>query len=402
MPSAVNFFDAAEHKLSKLRKKYNSSPRVAAFLFGLWMLKNAAGGNLLGDTVLVSSKNSDTPLGMAALVRGGIGDALLSLAFLHGLAVYAGVPVFIDVYSSSPPEAVRSLCYGHKVFRQISSLKHRLINEYDLIVDITRMAWFPGVNARKIAALSPPLLKFIEDTNKFRKKNHAFFIDEGQRLSMDYANVLGAFRQCQMDMQNILCLKEQPFSLVCEENIAETVKTFGLSEGYITLHRESGDEGKNSLKLWSETKYRSLITNLREQYPQRNIVLLGCMKDGNFPGVVDLRGETSFPQLKALLKGAALHIGCEGIMPHLRHFLHGGPSIVLFGPTSCRHYGYGENANLSGTLCPQGCEWLSRDWQGTCIRGFYHCRSLEEISVSHVMDKVSASFFLHSSTGNKS
>lgn len=399
MPSHINFFDKAGHRLAQLRAKYPSSPRTAALLFVLWALKKAASTHLSGDCMPTSLKNDDSPLTMAALVRGGIGDAVLSTAFLYALAEYAGTPVVIDVYSSSSPDVVRSLCYGHPVFRKVSSLKENIDDEYDIVVDITRMAWFPGVNRRKAAKLAPHLFEFMEDCNAFRRKHHFFFTDEGQRIGMDYADTVGAFRQGQMDRKNVLRLKEQKFAIICEEDVQHTRKSFGLSEHYITLHRESGNSGKDSLKLWPEDNYHTLIARLKEQYPDMDIVLLGSKKDGDFPGTVDLRGRTSFPVLKALLKGASLHVGGEGLMPHLRHFLHGGPSVVLFGPTSCRHYGYAENCNISGTLCPEGCEWISQDWQQTCIKGFSSCQCMEEISVSHVMKKLSAFLSLHSSTG---
>ena len=399
MPSSVNFFEKAGHKLAQLRRKKASSPREAALLFGLWALEKAVNPHLSGDYWPTAAKSDDAPLAMAAMVRGGIGDAVLSLAFLHGLAMYAGVPLSIDVYTSSSPDVVRSLCYGHSVFRRIASIKEKLCDDYDIITDITRMAWFPGVNKNRTARFSPHLLKFIEDCNRFRNENHVFFTDEGQRIGMDYADAVGAFRQCQMDGNNVLRLKECSFTVLCEEDEQRTREKFGLSEQYISLHRESGNEGKDSLKLWSEAKYHILTSYLKEHHPDMDIVFVGTEKFGDFPGTVDLRGKTSFPELKALLKGAALHIGCEGLMPHLRHFLRGGPSIVLFGPTSSRHYGYAENCNISGTLCPEGCEWISQDWQQTCLKGFYSCRCLDEISVSHVTKNISAFLSFYTSTG---
>ena len=399
MPTLVNFFEKAEHRLVQLRRENAASPRIAAFQLSLWALKNALGAHLAGDYMPTSLRNDDSPLSMATLVRGGIGDAVLSAAFLHGLASYAGSPVVIDVYTSSSPSVVRSLCHGHAVFRRVSSLKEAIRNDYDVIVDITRMAWFPGVNKRKTQRVAPHLFKFIEDCNTFRNEHLYLFTDEGQRIGMDYADTVGTFRQCQMDRKNVLHLKEHSFTILCEESVQHVKETFGLSERYISLHRESGNGGKDSLKLWSEANYHTLIKYIKEKYPDIDIVFLGSRKDGNFPNTIDLRGKTTFSELKALLKGAVLHIGCEGLMPHLRHFLHGGPSVILFGPTSLRHYGYPENSNICGTLCPDGCEWISHDWQQRCIKGFSSCRCMDEISIDTVMEKISASLSLHPSTG---
>ena len=153
MPSYINFFDKAKHRLEQLRRKNAISPRAAALLFGLWSLEKAVGTRLSGDYIPTSSKDDGSPLIIAALIRGGIGDAVLSTAFLHGLAMYADTPVSIDVYSSSAPDIVRSLCHGHTVFRRISTLRKGVDDGYDIIVDITRMAWFPGVNKSKTSSL---------------------------------------------------------------------------------------------------------------------------------------------------------------------------------------------------------------------------------------------------------
>ena len=114
-------------------------------------------------------------------------------------------------------------------------------------------------------------------------------------------------------------------------------------------------------------------------------MLIGSRRETDIPGLLDLRGRTTFAEVKALLRGAALHIGGEGLVPHLRHFLGGGPSVVLFGPTSARHYGYPENVNLHGSLCPEGCERLTASWQQRCVLGHPVCRSLEEISVPDIL-----------------
>ena len=49
-------------------------------------------------------------------------------------------------------------------------------------------------------------------------------------------------------------------------------------------------------------------------------------------------------------------------MVHARHFLGGGTSVVLFGPTDERFYGYPENVNLSRRFCPFACELIDDDW----------------------------------------
>lgn len=44
------------------------------------------------------------------------------------------------------------------------------------------------------------------------------------------------------------------------------------------------------------------------------------------------------------------------------------PSVVLFGPTSDRLFGYSENININAGACELFCEWLTSDWPIKCPR----------------------------------
>ena len=55
-------------------------------------------------------------------------------------------------------------------------------------------------------------------------------------------------------------------------------------------------------------------------------------------------------------------------MIFLRHFLQGGVSVVLFGPTDINFFGYTENLNLSASLCDQPCEWIVKNWMEKCVK----------------------------------
>lgn len=384
MPSCVNFFEKARHRVSRLRRRHPDSPRAAALGLALWSLKKAVAGNVTGDVCRLSPASGQA-LVVKALVRGGLGDNLISAAFLHGLASLADAPVRLEVHTSAPTDVFRSLVFGHEEFALVRSLREAPAGPCDLVVDITRMARFPGMNEARLARLAPRLLAFVEKNEAFRRENPEFFSDEGERIGMDLADLTGAFRQGQADPSGILDLRGGNFTLFCEKDPDAVRRTFGLPEGFITLQRESGDGGAHSLKLWSAERYAALAEELRRRFPGRVPVLIGSRRETDIPGLLDLRGRTTFAEVKALLRGAALHIGGEGLVPHLRHFLGGGPSVVLFGPTSARHYGYPENVNLHGSLCPEGCERLTASWQQRCVLGHPVCRSLEEISVPDIL-----------------
>ena len=205
-------------------------------------------------------------------------------------------------------------------------------------------------------------------------------------MGIHYADVMGGGRRRQPDFDGSLHLADSGFTLPCPD--ASTVrKTFGLSRPYVTLHREAG-ACADSLKLWSADKYRAFLHAAERRFPSYDFVIIGTDGRVDFAsgtGARDLRGKTSFQELMGIVRGADLHIGCEGLIPHLRHYLRGGPSLVLFGPSCARMLGYPENLALSGAECPNGCEGIMPAWQERCLKGHERCRSLEEIQVEDVL-----------------
>ena len=155
---------------------------------------------------------------------------------------------------------------------------------------------------------------------------------------------------------------------------------------FVTISCGAG-AGQESTKLWPEHRYGELMQLLRAQFPGILFVQTGMENEAKLDADCDLRGKTSFKELAALMRGAALHISSEGGPVHLRHLLQGGPSLVFFGPTDPVFYGYPENCNLRTQVCTP-CEWVQRDWQKQCLRGFGHCRALDSLEASAVVQKI--------------
>ena len=103
---------------------------------------------------------------------------------------------------------------------------------------------------------------------------------------------------------------------------------------------------------------------------------------------IDLRGQTTIEELFVLLKYAKLHISQEGGMPIIRHFVKGGMSIVLFGPTDERFFGFEENVNLHARTCPFACEWLTNDWMRRCLKSNGLSECMKNITVDSVMENI--------------
>lgn len=187
-----------------------------------------------------------------------------------------------------------------------------------------------------------------------------------------YAFNLGKKRINQPDITNDLGLEEKYLYKGIPVNTT-ILDEYGLSgKEFITIHRGvDTDQVKDSIKLWPLSYYNDLIKRLKEIFPGIKIVQLGisharCETMDEID--INLIEKTSLPDLGGLLQNARLHIDCEGGLVHFRHALHGGKSIVIFGPTSPDFFGYSENINIRSPACPIPCEWLVKNWQDECLR----------------------------------
>jgi len=107
---------------------------------------------------------------------------------------------------------------------------------------------------------------------------------------------------------------------------------------------------------------------IRKKYPTWILVELGRYSALDMDLFdISLVGLTTIEQTIALLKEAYLYIGVEGGLVHLRQAVHGGTSVVLFGPTDPLVYGYEGNINLRGDGCQFPCEGFENSrWTTTC------------------------------------
>ena len=393
MPTLIPFFDKAGHQVAKLREAYPANPRLAAWRLALWAAGRALWGKISGEVCLTRPSHRDEVLHLAFLLRGGIGDVVLNLAWMDALVELSACPCSVDIYTNTPESCMKPLCFSCPYVGKIHTLKENMdVSSFDAVFDVMQNPQLKSYCGERLHRLSPPLLDYARSLLAFQSSHSAFYLDECQAMGLHYAEVMGNFRRGQADFNGALNLKDSAFTLLPRLSWEELARRFHLRPGYITLQREAGALS-TSLKLWDAAKYTALLEALRRQRPSLPVVLLG--REKNFPvpagmedQVTDLRGRTDFDEFMALVRHARLHIGCEGVVPHMRHYLRGGPSLVLFGPSCARMLGYPENEALSGTECPNGCEGILPVWQKVCLKGYGFCRSLEEITVEQVMARV--------------
>lgn len=154
----------------------------------------------------------------------------------------------------------------------------------------------------------------------------------------------------------------------------EVLSKFQLqNQKFITIHHEKNPifEELDYPKMWTLVYYEEFIRLMKEKYPEYTIVQLGKKhtEGETIPGVdLDLSGKVNPEELKVVLSQACLHIDGDSYMVHLRAYLHGGKSIVFYGPTPVELFSYPENINLSSGACNHWCAYLREDWAYRCIK----------------------------------
>ncbi|CDA17540.1 predicted protein [Acetobacter sp. CAG:267] len=332
-------------------------------------------------------------------LKGGLGDILIGANYLYKIRELIGYKnICIDVY------AHRNLSLVTALFPKQGFVNHIFLDgdiednngQYDLFVVLNR---FPDVrykNLKKIYLYAPDLIDFVQACEKFRLKHLRFFdhlpVCDGEANTI--LEILKKKRIQQCDIYDLFNITENfNYELPLNPSSVTNIKNLDLAgTKYITIHRGTDDkQTENSIKLWPIHFYNTLISYIKNSFPDILIVQLGIneIRCPSFDNIdLNLVGKTSVEDLKVLLKNSFLHIDNEGGMVHLRHALHGGVSCVLFGPTSPEVYGYSENLNLRGNGCPMACEWVINSWQSRCVRGFHTLPCMNSLTPEFVFSQL--------------
>ena len=351
----------------------------------------------LPKTVLFPKNDSVCRVGF--IIRGGVGDLILAINFIKNFHDYlraenASLELWIDLIVPDKRghlDIVRTLARGQEFIHRVCGF-HQMPRYYDLLVEIIRFSEVLFAKEKKIARLSPRLSSWIKTVKAFRKTSAYAYAhgSPGYFLGNQTTLMLGQKRLSQADVGSVIGVQTS-FRPILAIDAGEIKKRFDLTDPFLTLQRGAGGkEGDRNTKLWPVEKYARLVQLLRRARPDVAVVQLGVEKNAQIEGVThDLRGKTSFEELMALSAEAACHVDAECGIVHLRHFLTGKPSVVLFGPTDDRLYGYGENFNLrSAGSCGGGCEWITSDYMRRCPRGFGLPPCMEDISPEDVFRAV--------------
>ena len=383
-----SYLEQASRKSEQCHDKYRDRPWKANFHFWFWHL-----GQLFSFERPMRPK-SDNVCRVGFLLKGGVGDILISLNYLQNFQRFLGGHFAFDLYVQEKEghcEIVQTLCREQHFVKQVLPTS-QVKRYYDLYIELVRYPDILYFNGLKIRSLNPQLHQWCLVVDQFRKDNPFAYRygTHGEFIGRNMATLQGRNRLQQADIGHLVQVESvlQPKILVDPH---ETLNKFSLGHTrFMTLHRGIGHrEGNDATKLWPQKHYEKLVRLIKERKPDVCLVQVGSKERLSIDGVdKDLRGKTSFEELMVLMRHASCHIDGECGLVHLRHFLRGGTSVVLFGPTAKHFYGYEENINIQSDACPGGCEWMTADYRTRCPRGLKDNECLSKLSPEMVLDHV--------------
>jgi ADP-heptose:LPS heptosyltransferase len=322
-------------------------------------------------------------------LRGGIGDLLMLCAFIKELRKFLP-PVIIDLYGKNAP-LVSDMPFIDNVHTQIDDQNK---NSYDVFLSVVRFITVDYIDEKKTLKFSPEFYSFCMNGFNHRRKKKNSTIYQSYVFAQ-YAKIKGKNRIEQYNIDDSIM-----FNRYTQSYITWDVKSFeilfkhGLSKAkYVTICNTVAVSWQTCNKLWLPDHFSRLLKLIKQKYPGILIVNIGeGLKSGRIKFVdVDLTGQTTFDEVKVILKYSILNISCEGGMVHLAHFMN-VKSAVLFGPTDPELFGYEENINIRSldcVECPSGCEWLSVKWNQYCLAGYRTAKCMKTLLPEKVFREIS-------------
>ncbi len=340
---------------------------------------------------------SELQLRVAVLLYGGLGDYIVSKVWLHYLhekydVSYSDIALYVHEKDVASVQSVYRDVIPEAQVRALDLQNPKLIpeEEYDAVFWLNMV---PAVVAwNEVAVQKNGLLyDYMRRVIAFGTEHYKANLFASQRY-YEVIQHLDKIRYIQFaDLFDEFLISDE---FPCEYSVDEgrVLSELGLAgKRYITLNTGLNAEyrKKKNGRAWDIRCWKRLAELIRVEYPEVMIVQLGLSADVEDIGAdVNLCGRTDVDQLKVVLRHAFLHADYEGGLVHLRHVMHGGPSVVMYGPTSMERFHYAENIGIRSDACPVACEWKYKDWFATCHNEEHLYICMKSITPERVFEKV--------------
>lgn len=380
-------------KFEKLKNKYPNRPRKIAAVMAWQGLK------LVFQTPpsLDISYKTDGAFHMACHLNGGIGDVTMAGTYLKELYKYMDCPVLFHVFTTQKPEIISRLFDRIPYIASVERADAYDENKFDACLEINRFPRLILLNESKAAALPTHVQHLFQTLLAFEKENPKFFNHgaDCDTLSVMFSLINKQVRMTQADVGGLLKMSPQtkPLMVIAPESESVLRENNLIPGQYITVQAgvDMNYNGKRNLRIWPLKYYDALCKKIKETCPHLKIVQLGGVFN---PALtikntdLNLSGQTTFDELKVLLKHSRLHIDGDCGMVHINHCLM-GKSAVFFGQTLPAFLGYPENINLKAPgVCPLWCEWVQNTWAEKCVCGHTEPPCMTQLTPDFVFDKI--------------
>ena len=334
------------------------------------------------------------PLRVLVHVRGGIGDVCMTRIFVKSLR-------------EALPKAEILFCYDSKavvdaVFQDgqfINGFQNRkyIPQEFDLVISgchVLRYAYYREERLKQLApSFMPAFYKGLEMQKIFNifDQNTPYLDGYLARITVEY----GSSRVGNLGLSTGLDVTQQsraPLTLN-EAESRRILKNLGLAgKKYITIHDGINTNTDISLghptRCWPQYCWREFALLFKRHFPGILLVQLGGSKSTVFDFAdISLVGKTAVQDLPHILNNALLHVDGESGMVQLANLTR-VQSVVLFGPTPEKYFGYPQNINLVAPNC-QACMNIDFKWMTRCALGYpVEKQCLAAITPQRVMEAV--------------
>jgi ADP-heptose:LPS heptosyltransferase len=300
-----------------------------------------------------------------ALVRlGGLGDSLLLAA--HAKAIKRKYPNSeISLYIRDAcellnelPAVSRVVACGNVIWwNLVDELRKK--NQYDIVFD---NRYITKVFFREEKNLKP---EFLEDQKSFEKKFKAYesyyngFIESCADLEKLNLPVFDLFYK-----STGLTGGEDDIQVHLNPQDFKFTKLLGNTK-YVTVH--NGSDIARQTKCYPTYYWNTVVEDLKKRGYE--VIQLGKKFEEEIIGAKNMCGVTTLYETAALISKAAFHLDSEGGLVHIAKAV-GTRSIVVFGPTPVKCFGYESNINVVSEIKCRGCWWSTSHWWRDCPQGY--------------------------------
>lgn len=338
---------------------------------------------------MVYDESKTNTINICFILVGGLGDAIINYDYIYCFyRRFSDLRIKIDVANAS--KAFKEFVGDSSVIADYAEAGFER-TEYDVIIEIRRYPRVVRAEYFRIAKIATNLLDYLFILKKYEFENpeRIHFGPKNDGYRKIQRGDIQEKRYTQPDIYGEIGLTDvYSAPVVYDRKLLRDLDI--VNEKFITIHRGCDKTffSTDNVKLWKENNYEELIVLIKQRYQDYQVILLGeeYERSERIKSYdLDLLGKTSVSQLKAVLRYSSLHIDTEGGLVHMRHALNGGTSIVIFGPTSDKFFGYPENINIRIDSCPDPCEWKTKDWAVNCSNSVSRHCCMESITPQMVM-----------------